>query len=56
MVWTAGKEKTFERMVDTWVAVVGNRSAGCKVCIANETAADIQNGRFVQHEPWAACR
>lgn len=57
MIGSAGKQKTFERMIDSRIAVVGYGSPGRQIHLMDETAADIQNGALIQIQSRATpCR
>lgn len=52
MIGTAGEQKAFQRMVDARIAVIWNGTAGCDVDTIDNTAANIENGGFIEENAW----
>ncbi|MNL38746.1 hypothetical protein D3C87_1609820 [compost metagenome] len=48
MVRPARKQKSFQRMVDTRITIVGNRTAGSDISVVNKAFSDIQNRALVE--------
>jgi hypothetical protein len=50
MVWTAGEQKAFERMIDARIAIVRDRPTGRQIHATDDAGTDIQNGALVQRQ------
>lgn len=52
MIRAAGEEKTFERMIDARIAIIGNGAAGRDIDSIDDAGADIENGGFIEENAW----
>ncbi len=56
VIWPAGEQKTFQRVIDPWIAVVRDGAPRRDIYPCDQTCSDIENGTLVEMDdrPFAA--